>query len=164
MKLARYAAFSLVLGLTCATTSRLALAQAPAGHGRAEQLLQALSADKTQQELTGALVARARHALKRAQSARQAGDHAHGTQLEALALELLETARALVLAVQAERELGALEKRAADTETRAVRAQALVEQTAARRGRAAEQLKALQTQKTNLAQKRPVKPAAQGAR
>jgi hypothetical protein len=142
----------------------VALAQASAGPARAEQLLQVLSADQTQQELTGPLLGRARHALKRAQSARQAGDQTHRTQLEALALELLEAARALVLAVQAERELGALEKRAADTETRAVRAQALVEQTAARRGRAAEQLKALQTQKTNLAQKRPAKPAAQGAR
>lgn len=126
--------------------------------------MQALSADAAQQQLTGALLARARHALKRARSARQAGDQTHGTQLEALALELLETTRALVLAVQAERALGTLEKRAADTETRAVRAQALVEQTAARRGRAAEQLKALQAQKVNLAQKRPAKPAAQGGR
>lgn len=89
---------------------------------------------------------RARHALSRAKSARGAGDHQHGAELEALAQEITSTAVDLTRALDSEKKLEETQRRAMEIETRAVRAEALVEQTVARRGRAAEELRAIEAE------------------
>ncbi|HET9959824.1 MAG TPA: hypothetical protein VFQ61_35275 [Polyangiaceae bacterium] len=130
-------------GLFCT----LLLAMASAAHAETTPRAQA---EATVRELEGSqgkdraltepLLVRARSALTRAKNARQAGDQRHGSLLEALAMELAESARDLVRVKSAEQQTTEFEKQALDAETRAVRARALVELAAARRGRAQEQL------------------------
>lgn len=126
---------------------------------RAAAVVKELSAKPEAARAAASFLNRARHALERARSARGAGDFRHAAELEALALELAETARDWVRARDAERELAELSRRALAAETRAVRAQALVEQTAARRGRAAAQLAALEAERAARASSAPAKPA-----
>jgi hypothetical protein len=114
---------------------------------RAEATLKVLSALPQQQSVVLPWMARAKKALERADGARRGGDAAHGSQLEALALELAETASDLVRTNTAETEAAAAEQKALDLETRVVRARALVEQAAARRGRASERLRAVEAEK-----------------
>lgn len=134
-------------------------------------ILQELEASVPSRQTSAQLIARARHALARAQGARDAGDHRHATELEALALELSETGRDLSHAIRTEREVAELSRRATLAETRAIRAQAMVEQTAARRGRAAAQLDLLERERatasavkptTSMAKPLRTLPAAQG--
>lgn len=110
-------------------------------------LIQELETATESRKLGAQFIERAKLALSRARSAREAGNHHQATLLEALALELLETARDLVRTAQTESKVAELSRRATFAETRAVRAQALIEQTAARRGRAAAQLEALQQER-----------------
>jgi colicin import membrane protein len=127
---------------------------------RAEGVIRELEARKQDEPLTSGLLRRAHQALERATNARRAGDSVHGSELEALALELAETARDLTRAVAAEREVNELEQKAIDAETRVVRARALVEQTAARRGRAAERLELLEAEKKNRSPEHASPPKA----
>jgi colicin import membrane protein len=90
-----------------------------------------------------------RSALERAANARRAGDQRHGSELEALALELSQSAVDLVREKQAQGRVDETEQKAQAAETRVMRARALVEQTAARRGRAAERLRELELEKAN---------------
>jgi colicin import membrane protein len=106
----------------------------------ADAQLRELEATPETRSLAKDAIARGRNALERARRARSAGDHPHGGELEALALELAESGRDLVRTAKAEQTLTELETRTRELEARAVRARALVEQTVARRGRAAEQL------------------------
>ncbi|MDC0682580.1 hypothetical protein [Sorangium atrum] len=85
-------------------------------------------------------VAQAKRALQRAQGARAAGDAAHARQLDAVALEWAETARTLLRAAAAEATAVEAAKRAREVETKLERARALLEETQARRGRAAAEL------------------------
>lgn len=82
----------------------------------------------------------AKRALERAHGARTSGDQAHGKMLEALALEWAEAARTLDRAAAAERAATAVSRKAHEVLTRAERARALLEETQARRGRAAAEL------------------------
>ena len=120
-----------------------ALAQEPPRQ-RTEKLLTELGAAKAPAD---ALVVKSKAALSRAAQARSAGDNAHGSQLEALALELAETAKDLARASEAEARVTTLEKKALELETRVIRGRALVEQAAARRGRAAERLREVEAQR-----------------
>jgi colicin import membrane protein len=106
--------------------------------------LEAQTADRA---LLGPSLARAKHALERAANARRSGDHRHGSELEALALELAQGAVDLQREKRAQTQVSETEEKALAAETRVVRARALVEQTAARRGRAAERLHELETEK-----------------
>ena len=86
-------------------------------------------------------VAKAKAARQRAQNARGAGDLQHATELDALALTWARVADDLVRTAASEKKLADLQKSVADLEQKAVRTQALIEQTIARRGRAEQNLK-----------------------
>jgi hypothetical protein len=87
-------------------------------------------------------LAKAKAAQKRAQNARGAGDLQHATELDVLALTWAQVAGDLLRAAASEKKLAELQRAVADLEQRAVRTQALLEQTIARRGRAEQNLKA----------------------
>jgi hypothetical protein len=132
---------------------------------RAERILKELSALTELKPVVEPLVARSQQALERAKNARRAGDQHHGSELEALGLELAESARDLARVQRTERDVGEVERKAVEAETRLVRARALLEQAAARRGRAAERLQQAEADKkqtpTSAADKtRPVIPGA----
>lgn len=130
------------LALACATSlAALASADDRADAGAALKELEAVPADAS---LTRDAIDKAKNALSRADGARSSGDQHHGALLEALALEWAMSGKELVRTAKVERELVELQKKAADLETKAVRAQALVEQTIARRGRAEEKLRELE--------------------
>jgi DNA repair exonuclease SbcCD ATPase subunit len=114
---------------------------------RAERIVHELEAKKTDLATLQATLDRARQALERASNARRAGDHLHGGELEALALELAESAADLLRAQRAQTQVTEIERKAVDAETRVLRVRALVEQTAARRGRAAERLHEVEAEK-----------------
>ena len=87
-------------------------------------------------------LAKAKAAQQRAQNARGAGDLQHATELDVLALTWAEVASDLGRAAESEKKLADLQKSVAALEQKAVRTQALLEQTIARRGRAEQNLKA----------------------
>ncbi|HYP89472.1 MAG TPA: hypothetical protein VEQ59_14995 [Polyangiaceae bacterium] len=81
-------------------------------------------------------VAKAKAAQQRAQSARGAGDLQHATELDTLALTWAKVAEDLVRTAESEKKLAEVQKAVSELEQKAVRTQALIEQTIARRGRA----------------------------
>ena len=85
-------------------------------------------------------VAKAKAAQQRAQNARGSGDLQHATELDALALTWAQVADDLVRTAEAEKKLAELQKTVTDLEQKAVRTQALIEQTIARKGRAEQNL------------------------
>jgi hypothetical protein len=85
-------------------------------------------------------VAAAKRALERAHGARTAKDDAHAKMLDGLALEWAETARELDRAAAAEKVAREAAQKALEAQTKADRARALLEETQARRGRAAAEL------------------------
>jgi hypothetical protein len=98
-------------------------------------------------------LAKAKAAQQRAQSARGSGDLQHATELDALALTWARVADDLVRTADAEKKLSELQKQVSELEQKAVRTQALIEQTIARRGRAEQ----------NLANAEAAKPASKVA-
>lgn len=130
----------------------LARAETAVDHrAAAEAELAKLEASPEPRALAKDSIRRSRHALDRAKRARSAGDHRHGAELEALADELAQTGKDLVVTAKAEQALAELETRRRELEARTVRARALVEQTVARRGRAAEQLARIQAERAPTA-------------
>src|SRR6185369_10022990 len=118
--LVKRARLSAIFGLALASLPPLgfeheALAAGPDPAAEAQSLLNKLDAPETR-SLVQEPVAKAKAAQQRAQSARGAGDLQHATELDALALTWAKVADDLV--------------------QKAVRTQALIEQTIARRGRA----------------------------
>jgi hypothetical protein len=103
-------------------------------------LLSKLDAPETR-SLVQAPVEKAKAAQKRAQNARGAGDLQHATELDALALTWAKVADDLVRTAESEKKLAEVQKAVADLDQKAVRTQALIEQTIARRGRAELNLK-----------------------
>ncbi|HET9931798.1 MAG TPA: hypothetical protein VFQ35_13950 [Polyangiaceae bacterium] len=138
---------ALLLALGSSGTFALPAAADDSARAQAEASLKGLDAEAKDKELVAPLVARARKALERALGARRSGDHAHGSQLEALALELTDAAKDLVRTHAAEVAAKSTEDKALDLETRVVRARALVEQAAARRGRASERLRGIEAER-----------------
>lgn len=132
---------TLLLGLgLCAGSARAEVS----ARASAERIARELESQSAERALVAPMLARAHHALERAANARRAGDHRHGSELEALALELAQCAADMRREKLAQVRVSETEKKALDAETRVVRARALVEQTAARRGRAAERLRELE--------------------
>ena len=123
----------------------IAWAARPAqGRTAAESTLNSVTAVPSHRKLAADPVRLARAALKRAQDARAADDTEHAALLDALALEWASMAEALVRAVDVERKAASVQRKAAAAETRSIRAQALLEETLARRGRARKKLEQLQ--------------------
>jgi len=114
---------------------QVALAAGPDPAAETTTLLKKLDAPETR-VLVQEPVAKAKAAQQRAQSARGAGDLQHATELDALALTWAKVAEDLVRTAEAEKKLAETQKAVADLEQKAVRTQALIEQTIARRGRA----------------------------
>jgi hypothetical protein len=112
-----------------------AFAAGPDPAAETQSLLAKLDAPATR-SLVQAPVAKAKAAQQRAQSARGAGDLQHATELDALALSWAKVADDLVRTADSEKKLAEVQKAVADLEQKAVRTQALIEQTIARRGRA----------------------------
>ncbi len=83
---------------------------------------------------------KAKDALRRADQLRASGDQKRGAMLEETALEWASASELLDKTAQSEKQLSALQTRTTDLETKVFRAQALVEQTVARRARAEEVL------------------------
>lgn len=113
---------------------------------RAEQLLGGLaSADP---KLVGEPVKNAKAALKRADDMRASSDLEHAELSEGVAFEWAATAGDLTRAAKSEGEVNKLEKDLKDVETKKLRAQALLEETIARRERAKGKLKDFEEPKT----------------
>ena len=124
---------------TLAASEQTALAAGPDPAAEAQSLLAKLDAPEAR-SLVQAPVAKAKAAQQRAQSARGAGDLQHATELDALALTWAKVADDLVRTAESEKKLADVQKAVADLEQKAVRTQALIEQTIARRGRAEQNL------------------------
>jgi hypothetical protein len=118
----------------------LAHAAGPDPAAEAQSLLNKLDAPETR-SLVQAPVDKAKAAQERAKSARGAGDLQHATELDALALTWAKVADDLRRTAESEKKLADVQKAVADLEQKAVRTQALIEQTIARRGRAEQNLK-----------------------
>jgi len=116
-----------------------AYAAGPDPAAEAQRLLAKLDTEETR-NLVQAPVAKAKAAQERARSARGAGDLRHATELDALALTWAQVADDLVRTAESEKKLAEVQKAVADLEQKAVRTQALIEQTIARRGRAEQNL------------------------
>jgi hypothetical protein len=97
-------------------------------------------------------------ALRRAKSMEQAGDTAHARLALALAHEWTRVATDLIRAVTFEEKAKAVEKALSERETGTVRGRALLEETAARRGRA----QAALDQLDHAAPPPPTAPASKG--
>lgn len=118
---------------------------APPGDGaKAEQIIKDIEARAARDPKTAAVVAEpiatAKKSIERGHGALASGDAAHARMLFGLALEWAETARDLERAASAEQVADATAKSASDAATQVERAKALLEETQARRGRAAAEL------------------------
>jgi hypothetical protein len=120
-------------------SGKSALAADPDPAAEAQRLLTKLDTPETRSVVADP-VAKAKAAQQRAQNARGAGDLQHATELDTLALTWAQVADDLVRAAAAEKQLADLQKSVTDLEQKAVRTQALIEQTIARRGRAEQNL------------------------
>jgi hypothetical protein len=119
--------------------AKAARAAGPDPAAETQRLLTQLDAPETR-SIVADPVAKAKAAEQRAQNARGAGDLQHATELDALALTWAQVADDLVRTAAAEKKLADLQKAVSDLEQKAVRTQALIEQTIARRGRAEQNL------------------------
>lgn len=117
---------------------------APPGDGAtAMKILKVLEAgmkDERMAKVVAEPLGQAKRALERAHGARMAGDREHARLLDGLALEWAETARDLARAVATEDAALATARKAREVEVQVERARALLEETQARRGRAAAEL------------------------
>jgi len=138
-----------------------ALAAGPDPAADTQSLLAKLDAPETR-NLVQVPVAKAKAAQQRAASARGAGDLQHATELDALALSWARVAEDLVRTAQSETKLAEVQKAVTDLEQKAVRTQALIEQTIARRGRAEQNLKSAPAASKSESAK-PGKDAAKAA-
>ncbi len=117
----------------------------PPGDGATAQgIIRDLEAKAAKDGETAKVVAEpikaAKQALERAHGARAAGDEPHARILDGVALEWAEAARELDRAAAAERAAATVSQKAHEVQTKAERARALLEETQARRGRAAAEL------------------------
>lgn len=139
MKLARLSAAFTVVSLLTFGLEQAARAAGPDPAADAQRLIQKLDTPEARLTVKDPL-AKAKAAQHRAQNARAAGDLPHATELDLLALTWAEVADDLLRAAASEKQLAELQKSVSDLEQRAVRTQALIEQTIARRGRAEQNL------------------------
>lgn len=116
---------------------------APDARAQALTLLAEVKKNPAGERLASASVAKAEAALKRAEQMRASGDQAHGAMMEETALEWAQASQQLLKTAQAEQTLNQVQTQTTELETKVFRAQALVEQTVARRARAEEALRQL---------------------
>jgi colicin import membrane protein len=138
MALAGAAGLLLTAGLT-----GLALS-APDARAQARALLAEVAKSPEATRVAAESTAKAQDALRRAEQMRAAGDQKHGAMLEETALEWATAARLLGQTAEREKKLNELQTKTTELEDKVFRAQALVEQTVARRARAEEALRALE--------------------
>ncbi len=135
---AKYLAFAAVAGWACWT----GLAAAAASDD--ESAVNELSHDTAHAALIRGPLLRAQEALTRAKSMDRAGDTAHARLARALAHEWTRVALDLIRAASMEEKARQTEKSLDEVATKTVRSRALLEETAARRGRAREALEQLE--------------------
>lgn len=109
-----------------------------------ESAIQELSREASHAALVKEPVRRANEALERAKSMDRAGDASHARLARALAHEWARVALDLIRAAALELKARLAEKNLDELETKTVRGRALLEETAARRGRAQEALEQLE--------------------
>jgi hypothetical protein len=110
---------------------------------QATALLAKLTQKPETAKLASESLAKGQAALKRADQLRASGDQTRAAMLEQTALEWAEASQLLEKTAQSEKQLSELQTRTTELETKVFRAQALVEQTVARRARAEEALRKL---------------------
>ena len=128
--------------LLAVTVAGVALA-APDARARAVAILAALGKKPDAARVASESIDKAKDALRRADQLRASGDQTRGALLEEAALEWASASEQLDKTAQAEKQLAELQARTTELETKVFRAQALVEQTVARRARAEEALRKL---------------------
>jgi hypothetical protein len=128
--------------LLLGTLTHLALS-APDARGQATAILAELAKEPDAQRVASESIGKAQDALKRAEHMRASGDQKHGAMLEEAALEWATASQLLAKTATAEKRLSELQTRTTELETRVFRAQALVEQSVARRARAEEAWRSL---------------------
>jgi hypothetical protein len=124
------------------TVTGIALA-APDARSQASAILAELAKRPDAQRVASASIGKATDALRRAEQLRASGDQKRGAMLEQTALEWAQASELLDKTARAEKELAEAQTRATELETKVFRAQALVEQTVARRARAEEAVRKL---------------------
>jgi hypothetical protein len=127
-----------MVGLVVLFVTALAL-----GREDVASLLQELEARPERRTLAAEPIRHAKDALGRARSAQNAGDQHHAALLRGLAEEWAMVGRDLVRTAKAEKDASEREALANEIETKLVRARSLLEETIARRGRAAAKLEEL---------------------
>jgi hypothetical protein len=123
--------------LFAATVAGVALA-APDARARATAILAELGKKPEAARVASESIEKATDALRRADQLRASGDQQRGALLEETALEWATASELLGKTAQSEKQLSELQTRTTELETKVFRAQALVEQTVARRARAEE--------------------------
>lgn len=136
-----------IVALLAGAASGVALA-APDARSQATAILARLGKKPEAKRVAADAIAKAEAALKRADQLRASGDQKHGAMAEETALEWASASELLDKTATAEKELHALQTRTTDLETKVFRAQALVEQSVARRARAEEALRKLEAAPT----------------
>ena len=134
-----FATLIFLVALAVLAAGKPAQAASPDPAAETQRLLTQLDVPATR-SIVQDPVAKAKAAQQRAQNARGSGDLQHATELDALALTWAQVADDLVRTAQAEKKLSDLQKTVTDLEQKAVRTQALIEQTIARKGRAEQNL------------------------
>ena len=135
--LRRFGAFLLLLA------PALAVAAAADPRTQATAIFSALTLKPDAAKLASESIGKGQAALKRADQLRASGDQKRAAMLEQTALEWAEASELLDKTARSEKELADLQTRTTELETKVFRAQALVEQTVARRARAEEALRKL---------------------
>ena len=123
--------------LLAVTVAGVALA-APDARARATTILAALNKKPEAVRVASESIEKANDALRRAAQLRASGDQIRAALLEETALEWATASELLDRTARSEKQLSELQTRTTELETKVFRAQALVEQTVARRARAEE--------------------------
>jgi colicin import membrane protein len=132
-----------LLTLLVASATGLALS-APDSKAQASALLAEVAQSPEGARVAAESTGKAQDALRRAEQMRAAGDQKHGAMLEDTALEWATAAQLLGKTAEREKKLSELQTKTTELEDKVFRAQALVEQTVARRARAEEALRTLE--------------------
>jgi hypothetical protein len=115
---------------------------APDARKEASDILEALARKPDAQRVASESLGKARAALRRSDQMRKSGDNQHGALLEQTALEWATASALLDRTAAREKELFELQSKTTELENKVFRAQALIEQTVARRARAEEAVRA----------------------
>jgi colicin import membrane protein len=141
------------LCLLAASVTGLALS-APDSKAQATALLAEVGKNPQGTRVASESLGKAQDALRRAAQMRASGDQTHGAMLEDTALEWATAAQLLAKTAAREKQLADLQTKTTELEDKVFRAQALVEQSVARRARAEEALRNLD-EKTKPNQPKP---------